>query len=264
MERKIYISAKLLKECIKDRHRLDALAFCVMVKQMFVSSTVKHATIRRLKSVFGIGTDKLRRILRDGKEMNLLSIVDGTLHVASLKGHYGLNHTFAFEHESKRGCDMPRTTMPVLCVVKKLQGLFVRNHIYCQRHNVDATRNCSTANTLKELKRWRKYCKSHDLDDAYETLSNRRLCTLLNRGIRTIRGVVGALVASGEVIRRETMIATHINPNNHNKRIAAYLKDHLGLNGYVLQSYVDGEIYLRLADHFLVSDSVTKLHYVGA
>lgn len=262
MQRTIYISSALIDQCIKAKDSLDALAFCVMVKQMFVSSTVKNATYRRMKQLFGIGNDKLKRLVCTATSMGLISFSDDrTLTVGRLRNK-GLNYRIGFEHQTREEDTDIRTLKSIAEIVKMLRGEFLTNHLRKQQRNVDAKHSCSDPSTLREYKRSRHYCMSHDITAAYDWLSNQRICRLLGVSLRTVRNVLSPLIQSGAVRRVPSYFRTSIEPNACSHRSADYAKHTLGMEGYIFKSQADHCVYLRLADRFVL-DNPGRLTYLS-
>lgn len=251
-----------MNQCINAKDSLDALAFCVMVKQMFVSSTVKNATYRRLKLLFGIGNDKLKRLICKATSMGLLSFsAERTMSVGRLKSK-GLNYRVCFEHLSKDDAAGIRTLKSVTEIVRMLRGEYLTNHLRKQQRNVDAKHSCSDPSTLREYKRSRHYCMSHEITGAYGWLSNQRICRLLGVSLRTVRSVLSPLIQSGAVRRVPSYFRTSIEPCAYSHSSADYAKHTLGMDGYIFKSQADHCVYLRLADR-LVLTNPGKLTYLS-
>lgn len=74
-----------MQDLARDNKTLQALAFCVGVKVLFVNSEITNFTYRRVKALFGVGNDKLIRLIKTAERLGLLTFDGKTLKVDRLR-----------------------------------------------------------------------------------------------------------------------------------------------------------------------------------
>lgn len=73
-EKKFFIS---LDDCIaatRNKEIMEVIVFSLMVKSTFRSSVLKNYKISELKEIFSMGSDKIRRILENGKKYRYIQV----------------------------------------------------------------------------------------------------------------------------------------------------------------------------------------------
>ena len=88
MKRSIYLSIEMAKDALSSKEKLEALAFAIQIKYMFVSSTLKgkNTTKKHLKALFKIGDAKLTRCLINAEKYNYIRIQDNIIVANRLYG----------------------------------------------------------------------------------------------------------------------------------------------------------------------------------
>ena len=247
--RKLYISYELIATHIKDQKALDAIALCVMVKRMFVSSTIKGATVRRLKQMLGMGQTKLQKVLRTAERLELIEWTDGnTLFVRPLKQTGAFNFTYTFEHDSKLGMEQIRTSVTIKDVVLFLRREYMKNKVHQQQSNVDAHASYVSPSNKKELIRAKRICKSRNLTAAYRTLSNDKISQSLGISKRKVRELMHSLVADGSMMRTPVFKRLPILRSEINQNVATYCREELHMRGYLFVSHRYMSVVQRFAD----------------
>lgn len=70
--RKLRIGTETLRFAAGHKDRIAALAFAILIKQERINSLIMNASQRKLKETFGMGSDKLKRLVRDGVRFGFL------------------------------------------------------------------------------------------------------------------------------------------------------------------------------------------------
>ena len=96
----IWFSLNLAQEAIASKERLEALAFCVSVKAMFVSSTLKTSDITKVMDKFHIDHIKAKRILSNAKKFGYIRINKHTITILKLKEKFAFNIKLSVEDKS--------------------------------------------------------------------------------------------------------------------------------------------------------------------
>lgn len=128
---KIFINMDILKKSARKIEFLECFSFAMMVKMTFTSSLVKNATIRNLKSIFGIGTTKISRILKNSLQYGFIKYDNhGNLIALPLsvkkKGQY--HYCFKFNHMEVNKKN-PKCPYKISAIMNELRSIVLLNKI---------------------------------------------------------------------------------------------------------------------------------------
>lgn len=237
------LNMKIAQDALKSKEALEALAFCIMVKNTFTDSTIKNATIRKCKTIFHIGTSRMVRIIQNGIKYGYL-IKRGDDIVANkfndkkafsyrLKFHY-------FKFDPELGC-----TIRIKDVVSIIRQAVVANHIRKMNSTTDTLNMTSSPKSTKEYKKAKARIKRMLKGDSFKIrdyVSNSRLAKIANTSLYNIRKCISSLVGGGIISWTYRSFKTNIDPNNFKEGLRRFFMEN-GCCGYLYRSASDGRIY---------------------
>ena len=168
-QRRIYLSVKLATQAVKDNDMLEALAVNMLIKRHEVSSTLKNVTVRKLKDVLHVGTDRAKRILdrelgfqrRDRVVFNLLE-KDDRNNILALKiratNRYKYNFALDFEVDKKYS---------VSHVMDMIRSCVLANKIRQQSYVADTVQKSEAPNNMREMRLGNKRLKRLEAQQPY-------------------------------------------------------------------------------------------------
>lgn len=184
--RRLLISVHILRYIVGNKDRIDALAFAILIKQHRVNSLITHATQRKLKSLFGIGADKLRKVIADGLNSGFLrregdSLVANRLHT---------NHCLCYQMTKGLFDDAisrsRKNKLTLIGVRRLIETAIIYNTVSMQESCEDTHSFASNSHDLKAIKRARKRENSMLSGTSYDQkrrlLSYARIQALIGRG----------------------------------------------------------------------------------
>lgn len=199
--RTLLISTYTLRLVVGNKEGIDALAFAVLIKQSRVNSLITHATQRKLKSVFGIGADKLKRLITDGIKLGFLRKENDSLIANRLHGDKGLCYTMRGEQFDDAVRSSKRGKLTLVGVRRMICTAILYNQVSMQQSCEDTQKKASGSASLVEVKRARKRERSmlsgKSYDERFRGLSNKRIQKLIGRKKSTAVKVVRNAVGSG-------------------------------------------------------------------
>lgn len=207
----IWFSLNLAKEDIASKDKLEALAFCVSIKAMYVSSTLMSADITSIMKTFHIGHIKAKRILSNAIRFGYIKIENGSIIVSRIKEERSFNIKLSTKNKS--------IYLKLDNVKKIIQQSILLNHIKKQNKVEDIQRIVTTAKNTKHIskkdyalyKKAVKDLKRYAVDEkkCFYGLSYNKIASLLSiskdRAIQLINimvsdGTLNKKVSSKELI----------------------------------------------------------------
>ena len=93
--RRLHFSIGHIKDIHHDKSRVDAYAFALQIKAMYVSSVLKGKSLssKNLKSTFGLGDAKLKRCLSDAEKFGYIRRENGLIIACRLYNEYDIIYT---------------------------------------------------------------------------------------------------------------------------------------------------------------------------
>ena len=127
--RTIRVSIPYIQEAMASKEEFDALAFCLFVKLSITSSEIHKATVRRLKELTHMGSDRLKRIVGYCVEHGMVVIKNGTMKFNKLcqdgKYLYKFKHSYR-KRNRKHGLHFSLTLAKVKDMLRRA---ILANHI---------------------------------------------------------------------------------------------------------------------------------------
>lgn len=188
MQSNRHISVYAIKEARESSERFDAFAFAVCIKLKFSSSVLHKSDIRHLKALFGIGTDKASKVLKNALQYGYLKEY-GKYYIANkLKADYN-------------NCQIDVQNITLKNVSKELIKLTICNHIKINEKVASLKEKASNPKTLKEYKTAKRLIDKWNVNkfDTECGLSYSAIAKKANVSIRTAITYIKELVESGKI-----------------------------------------------------------------
>lgn len=180
-----------------SKDRIDALAFAILIKQERINSLITNPTQKKLKELFGMGADKLRKVIKDGVECGFIrydgkSLVACKLHTNKF---YSVVLKKDWFDEAKKNNKKKRLTLTDVRAI--IETMIIVNQIKMQNdcedtHNRATSPSCTAE--LRSAKRRERRMLQHDFCDQFTGLSNIRIQQLIARkkgkAIKTIKSAI--------------------------------------------------------------------------
>lgn len=220
MERKIYLSISKAKEAIKSKDRLEAFAFAVQIKGLYVSSVLKNTEKVKLKSKFNVGHIKLTRLIENGLKYGYLREFNGFLIASKLYEQNELVIALNFNSEKS------------LYSNNEIKGLIQRSVIIDHINKVEFLNNtiCMTTDPKanykdrrKAVKKLYRYVKS--ISGELIGISYDRLAKVANISRQKAIKFVKILVSKGVISKTLTFIETGIDAISKDKSVQTIYKN---------------------------------------
>jgi Fic family protein len=195
------ISVYAIKEARESAERFDAFAFAVCIKLKFSSSVLHKSDIRHLKALFGIGTDKASKVLKNALKYGYVKEYGKYYVAVKLKAEYN-------------NCQIEIQNITLKTVSKELIKLTICNHIGINEKVTSLKQKASNPKTLREYKTAKRLCDKWNVNN-FETdggLSYSAIAKKANVSIRTAILYIKELVESGK-IKKKTFKLEFFNPN---------------------------------------------------
>ena len=180
--RKLRVSTSILREVAGNKDAIDALAFAMLIKQAYVSSVVVNATISNLKQKFGMGSDKLRKVLSSCIKFGFIRREGKDIIANRLHGNKSLTYIFKARrfYEAKKG----KGRLSVIGVRSMIEEAIIVNHVKIQNECADTHYRAShplNADTLRSARRREKRMLRKPYEGRFSGLSNSRIQELIGR-----------------------------------------------------------------------------------
>lgn len=249
MDKKIYLSIREANSALDDKYRLEALAFCLLVKMSFVSSSIKYPSIRNCKDKFHIGTSRISRILKNGIKFGYLKKENNVIIAGKIKSHKEYNISIECKSYSENNC-IPYNLKNIIDLIRKSVLL---NHISKQSDCTDTLIQRQSPSNRKEYKRAKKRVLKLACDTAttYRGLSNKRISEITHTKLYRAKRLIKSLVSSECVTVNRRAVKTTISPNNFNREEVNNWYKQSGKRGYLFGWR--GSIYCRITNEYRYS-----------
>jgi len=250
MKRKIYLSISKASASIQSKDRVEALAFAIQIKGLYVSSMLTNTQKSKLKEKFNIGHEKLSRLIENGLKYGYLREFNGFLIANKLYAKCELVITLDFNSE-----------LP-LYSNKQIKELIQRAIIINQINKVEYLNNTIQKTTDKKL-HWKQrklamkklYRYVRTISGEFIGISYDRLAEVA--GITRLKAIefIKVLVDKGVINKKLTFIATGINAISKDKSIQHSYKS--GENcGYLRK--INSMYFLQLSNTYSVNTELIK------
>ena len=193
--RKLLVSVNILRWVVGSKDRIDALAFAILIKQAHVNSLITNATQRKLKALFGVGTEKLRKLVADGLSSGFLRREGDNLIANRLHEKAGLVYCMEKWLFNDAVSKSKRRKLTLCGVRKMIETAILYNHVSMQKSCEDthcvASSESKPLNAIKRAKK-REKCmlRGESYDERFRGLSNCRIQQLIGRAKSTAVKVV--------------------------------------------------------------------------
>lgn len=151
---KIYLNMDILKESTKKVEFLECFSFAMMIKMTFTSSLVKNATIRNLKSIFGIGTTKISRILKNSLQYNFVKYDNnGNLLALPLSVKEPGQYHYCFKYNHCIDKKNPKCPYKINTIMNELRSIILLNKINTKDNLLDQLNRIGDLNKISPKSR---------------------------------------------------------------------------------------------------------------
>lgn len=195
------ISVYAIKEARESAERFDAFAFAVCIKLKFSSSVLHKSDIRHLKALFGVGTDKASKVLKNALKYGYVKEYGKYYVAVKLKAEYN-------------NCQIDLQNITLKTVSKELIKLTICNHIGINEKVTSLKQKASNPKTLREYKTAKRLIEKWNVNN-FKTdggLSYSAIAKKANVSIRTAILYIKELVESGK-IKKQTFKLEFFNSN---------------------------------------------------
>lgn len=276
-KRTIYIGLSECQRAVKEKNRLEAFAFSLLVKLTFVDSCIKETTYFKMSRHLGLGNTRLKRALTNALKYGYIAR-DGELYRAKpLKEYGGFNTRLEFEEGSisshaKHGTEL-KTPYKLSRLIKEIKIAVLKNHIKKQMAFHDTASGVDASSDNKELKRrkakLRRMCGvSHVSEEVLEKsarLSITRISEVICSKRSSTKKLVKQLRESGQIIRNfESILLDQFDydtiRNDYDRARAIFHANYLG--GWLCAS--SGRVYVIVANRYsLPEKEIDTIKYCG-
>ena len=199
--RVIRVSIPYIQQAMASKEEFEALAFCLFVKLNFTSSEIQNATVRRLKELTHLGSDRLKRITNYCVEQGMITIDNGTMKFNKLNqdGRYLYKFRHSYRKRNKRfGVTFNLT---ITKVKDMLRRAILANHLKKVEDIREQALLTKNPTTMNELRRGRRIVRRLSVWGLNFFVSNRRLAEVAGCGISKARQIKKGMIDSGELER---------------------------------------------------------------
>lgn len=255
---------------MEDNHRLEALAFALLVKLTFVDSVIKSTTIREMQHIFRMGNARLKRVLSNALYYGYIVKEGDKYFVPTLKQRGSFNKRMMFYSGSVSKTLDNRTAYKLNALMKEIRIVVFKNHIRKQMAFQDTASVVNAPVDDKEFKRNRARLKrmsgmtsiSDGLLKDSARLSISRIMEVMKTKRSTTKTIVRQLVKKGQIIRVFENIPIDMDykelEKDYSRQQLLYREAHK--RGGWLHIF-KGAVYIQVANHYSLSerefDSIT-------
>ena len=250
MDKKIYLSIKEANSALDDKYRLEALAFCLLVKMSFISSSIKSPSIRKCKEKFHIGSCRMSRILKNGIKYGYFKKVDNNIVATRIRSHKEYNIIIERKRTYSELNKIPYTLRDIIDLIRKSVLL---NHISKQSDCTDTLIQRQNPSSTKEYKRAMKRVRKLlcGTTTFYKGLSNKRISEITHTKLYRAKRLIRSLVLHDCITMNERSVKTDISPLNFNREEVNRWNKQSGKRGYFYG--LNGSIYCRITNEYRYS-----------
>lgn len=252
----IYLSSEIANEAVRDKSKLESLAFSMMIKLVFKSSTLKSKNIRYCKELFHIGTSKMSRVMKGALKYGYIRIENGRVIANPFKEYKAYNVKV-----DRIGLYSKTQTVNIKInqAIDIIRKAVLINHISKQNNCFDTFRKSCCPSSVKQYRKAKrtikKLCKTKK---SCVGLSNKRIATVTNTKVYRARKMIRELVSSSVVSRNRRAVKTNIPAKDFNRERVNYFYKSSGKRGYFF--YLKGAIYCRISNEYHIQPN--KINYV--
>lgn len=226
--RKLRIGTEVLRMVAGNKDRIDALSFAILIKQERINSLITNPTHRKLKETFGMGADKLRKVLRDGLEFGFLRYDGGSLVACKLHTNkfYSVVLKKDWFEEAKKKNKKKRLTLADVREI--IESMIVVNQVKIQNDCLDTherATNPSCTAELRSARRRESRMLRQDFCDQFIGLSNVRIQQLIARGKSKAIKVVKYAIDKGLLKKRVREVNLNIEAKDLSSLVKAVLEE---------------------------------------
>ncbi len=254
--RDLYIKVGTLRSIEGDKFLIEAVAFAVLIKQHRISSLITEATHRKLKTEFGIGTERLQRVLANGLSSGFLRKEDGNLIANKLHGDTNLAYCMKAEYFADAVNSNWRKRLTLNAVVRIIETAILYNHVKMIQDCKD-THGIANSNDLKAVKQARKRESSMlsggSYNEGYKGLSNGTIVKLIGKKVGTAIKVAKKAIHLNLVTKHWRFDFFDIDGGH----VTAYAKNYFEDMGYIV-SLAHRAVYKRLSNEYAIKSENMK------
>lgn len=189
MERTLRISSAIVKEAVVDKDRFEGLCFSILIKAKFTNSLLYAHSIREMKSIFGMGQTKLKRVLNNAIKFGYITKEGDSYRSLSLIR----KKSRVFRISPSPSFKDIDYTLRGVCMKDKVLGMeFFRNTIYNSRRGTLA----SIKENRKKIKRYGMHQENNTFNGS---ISKGRLSKVLCCSKSKLNKVIRSLVQGREI-----------------------------------------------------------------
>lgn len=203
--RKLRVSTEIIRYVAGHKERIDALAFALLIKQAYVDSIVRDATQRKLKDLFGMGSDKLKKVINDGIEFGFLRWNGKKLIANKLHGEKALSIILKgdwFVEAKNKNKKNKLTLIGVRSIIE--MAIFV-NQVNMQSNCADTHNRATSGQTVKQVrnaKQGESRMLHGQFNENFTGLSNIRVQQLIGRKKKKALSTIKAAISHGLVSKQ--------------------------------------------------------------
>ena len=245
--RRIYLSIDLAREVVTHKEQLEALAFAILIKQKFVSSVIEDATVRRCKSLFGMGTTKISRLIKNGLQYGFLERQGNDIIALKVRTK-GMNNKLYFTSRKYKLSE----------IIDLIRKTVILNTIRKQNYTVDTIKKANNPTTLaeaksKKLKEWRK----RGLVPVSSGLSNSGVMQLTSTKRYRAKRLLKQLRNEKQVLMTIQYAETDCDVSRYSPGVAKFYRENKEEGRYGYVTLFENKICYRLANAYTyISDTI--------
>ena len=236
-----------VNENLTSKEYFEVLAFCALVKLCVRSSVIHNATLRRLKVMTHLGTDRLRRILRRGKANGMIIIsADGAMTVKALYDHKNTDNQYVYKlknyyrsRNKKQDKENIRFNLTLTKVMDMLRKAVVAHHVKKVENIRQHSLLTQNPKNLTEYRKGKRFVRRLAVWGYDFFISNSRLAQVARCSVSKLKKMKGELISKGEIGCEESNALVFEDARQFN--LSAYRKYCMG-TGYVFVG-TDGKVY---------------------
>lgn len=254
MKQRLYLSTIVANEAVQSKDRIEALAFSMQIKLTFVSSIVQSATVSRCKSIFGMGSTRMSRIIRNSLKYGYIKRVGSDLIALQFKGskNYCMKLDFAYLTAGITGENICQYS--IKDIIRLIKQSVLLNHIRKTNNCADTFNTSSNPKSKSAFKKAKSKLKRMQCDKFYgEGISIKRIMLITNTKRTNARKLISSLVANGLVDKVDQSVKTNINPTDFIKSSNVWFRES-GCRGYLYRKGY--AIYCRLSNIYKYNSDV--------
>lgn len=243
MKQRLYLSIPFATESVNSKEMIESLAFAMMVKLTFVDSRIRKATVTRCKDIFGIGSTRMCRIIKNGIRYGYLRREGSSIIANSLKSEKSYHFHEDFEaltasRTKTDGKEEVQCKYKLKDIIALIREAVLLNHISKQSECEDTINSLENPKTLKQLRKAKKWqgCMRLCKDKACERLSNKRIMDITRTSLYYSRKLIRSIVCKKWALKSDVIVPTDIDPKNFIYSANKWFKEN-NISGYLFKFY---------------------------